>query len=166
MMLHLLSKIAQLTAAPSTASGDLIPRRERANAFCEAIRALDATDLGANSVKEFLLPSIQNLLKDVDALDPAHKEALEIIMKERSGASTRLKSQHSRASSLSNLFGERELRTKRDSTDTPPEANNLSPRAAALAASGEDTRFRRLMMGHFSEILRAKGRSPDEAQNP
>ncbi|KAL1356354.1 hypothetical protein AAHE18_05G178500 [Arachis hypogaea] len=163
---YLLSKIAQLTAAPSTASGDLIPRRERANAFCEAIRALDATDLGANSVKEFLLPSIQNLLKDVDALDPAHKEALEIIMKERSGASTRLKSQHSRASSLSNLFGERELRTKRDSTDTPPEANNLSPRAAALAASGEDTRFRRLMMGHFSEILRAKGRSPDEAQNP
>ncbi|MED6151176.1 hypothetical protein PIB30_079899 [Stylosanthes scabra] len=159
--------IAQLTAVPSTASGDLLHRRERANAFCEAIRALDATDLGANSVKEFLIPSIQNLLKDVDALDPAHKEALEIIMKERSGASTRMLGQHSRASSLSNLFGERsELRTKRDSTDTSPETNNLSPRAAALAASGaEDTRFRRLMMGHFSDILRGKGKSPDEAQN-
>lgn len=39
---YLLSKILQLSANPS-ASADVIRRRERANAFCEAIRALDAT---------------------------------------------------------------------------------------------------------------------------
>ena len=45
LMLHLLSKIAQLTANPTAASIDLMLRQERANAFCEAIRALDATGL-------------------------------------------------------------------------------------------------------------------------
>ena len=40
---HLLSKIVQLTAVPITTSADLKHRQERANAFCEAIRALDAT---------------------------------------------------------------------------------------------------------------------------
>ena len=40
---HLLSKISQLTAVPTAASSDLMLRQERANAFCEAIRALDAT---------------------------------------------------------------------------------------------------------------------------
>lgn len=43
MYLHLLSKIFQFTA--STPASDLLRRRERANAFCEAIRALDATGL-------------------------------------------------------------------------------------------------------------------------
>ncbi|CAN6872847.1 unnamed protein product [Brassica oleracea] len=33
------------------------------------------------TVQEYLLPAIQNLFKDPDVLDPAHKEALEIIMK-------------------------------------------------------------------------------------
>lgn len=42
---HLLSKIAQLTAVSTTTSSDLMRRQERANAFCEAIRALDATGL-------------------------------------------------------------------------------------------------------------------------
>jgi len=42
---HLVSKISQLTAVPTTASSDLTRRRERANAFCEAIRALDASGL-------------------------------------------------------------------------------------------------------------------------
>lgn len=45
LMLHLLSKISQLTAMPTSTSSDLIHRQERANAFCEAIRALDATGL-------------------------------------------------------------------------------------------------------------------------
>ena len=108
-----------------------------------------------------LLPTIQNLLRDLDALDPAHKEALEIIMKERSGTSSNkvMGGHHSRASSLSNLFGEGGLRGKRDSTDTPPETV-VSPRASA-----EDTRFRRIMMGHFGDILRGKGKSPEETQN-
>lgn len=42
--IHLLSKIFQFTATQISAS-DLMRRRERANAFCEAIRALDATGL-------------------------------------------------------------------------------------------------------------------------
>ena len=43
-MLHLLSKIFQLSAAPPSSSA-LMRRRERADAFCEAIRALDGTGL-------------------------------------------------------------------------------------------------------------------------
>lgn len=39
---YLLSKIFQLSASPGS-STDVTRRRERANAFCEAIRALDAT---------------------------------------------------------------------------------------------------------------------------
>lgn len=39
---YLLSKIFQLSSSPSS-STDVTRRRERANAFCEAIRALDAT---------------------------------------------------------------------------------------------------------------------------
>jgi hypothetical protein len=41
---HLLSKIFQFTALPASVS-DVMRRRERANAFCESIRALDATGL-------------------------------------------------------------------------------------------------------------------------
>lgn len=162
---YLLSKIAQLTASPSAASIDLVYRRERANAFCEAIRALDATDLAATSVREFLLPAIQNLLKDLDALDPAHKEALEIIMKERSGTNKVMGGHHGRATSLSNFFGDGSLRGKKESTETTTsETTVLSPRGRATSA--DDTRFRRIMMGHFGEILRGgKGKSQEETQN-
>nr|KJB10465.1 hypothetical protein B456_001G202700 [Gossypium raimondii] len=41
---YLLSKIFQLTNTP-VSSTDVMRRRQRANAFCEAIRALDATEL-------------------------------------------------------------------------------------------------------------------------
>lgn len=44
-VVHLLSKISQLTAVTTAASSDVMRRQERANAFCEAIRALDATGL-------------------------------------------------------------------------------------------------------------------------
>ena len=37
-----MSKIFQLSATPTSAS-DVMRRREKANAFCEAIRALDTT---------------------------------------------------------------------------------------------------------------------------
>lgn len=43
-MIHLLSKIFLLTATPPPSS-DMRRRRERADAFCESIRALDATGL-------------------------------------------------------------------------------------------------------------------------
>lgn len=81
-------------------------------------------NLPANSVRDYLLPATQNLLKDLDALDPAHKEAIEIIMKERSGASVggggaskSMGSHLGLVSSVSNFFGDGGLLGKRDSTE-------------------------------------------------
>ncbi|KAH1132116.1 hypothetical protein AAZX31_05G002200 [Glycine max] len=168
---YLLSKISQLTAVPTAASSDLMLRQERANAFCEAIRALDATDLPANSVRDYLLPAIQNLLKDLDALDPAHKEAIEIIMKERSGASVgggaskSMASHLGIASSVSNFFGDGGLLGKKDSTEAQPQPERVvypNKAAATSQPQPEDTRLKRIMLGHFSDILRTKGKSQDE----
>lgn len=114
-------------------------------------------DLPANSIQDFLLPAIQNLLKDSDALDPAHREALEIIMKERSGSSFS-RTSSTKVMGLSNFFGER---GKKDSTEAPSE-RVVSPRAATSQVPAEDTRFRRIMLGHFGEILRGKGKSQEE----
>ncbi|KAG5027745.1 hypothetical protein JHK87_011259 [Glycine soja] len=163
--------ISQLTAVPTAASSDLMLRQERANAFCEAIRALDATDLPANSVRDYLLPAIQNLLKDLDALDPAHKEAIEIIMKERSGASVgggaskSMASHLGIASSVSNFFGDGGLLGKKDSTEAQPQPERVvypNKAAATSQPQPEDTRLKRIMLGHFSDILRTKGKSQDE----
>lgn len=163
---YLLSKISQLTAMPNSVS-NLMRRQERANAFCEAIRALDATDLPANSVRDLFLPAIQNLLKDLDALDPAHKEALEIIMKERSGGTFETISKVMGAhialpSSVSSLFGEGGLLGKKETTDSPSETTvSVSPKAATPSPA-EDTRFRRIMTGNFGDMLRGKPKAPEE----
>lgn len=169
---YLLSKIFQLSASPSS-STDVTRRRERANAFCEAIRALDATDLSQTSVREYLIPAIQNLLKDPDALDPAHKEALEITMKERSGGtleafSKAMGAHLGIASSVTSLFGEGGLLGKKEATETTPVAPPSptlqgpdSPKAVA-AAPIEDNRFKRIMRGNFTEMLRSKPKNPDE----
>ncbi|XP_047152921.1 RAB11-binding protein RELCH homolog isoform X1 [Vigna umbellata] len=164
---YLLSKISQLTATPNSAS-DLMRRRERANAFCEAIRALDATDLPANGVRDSFLPAIQNLLKDPDALDPAHKEALEIIMKERSGGTFETISKVMGAhiglpSSVTSFFGEGGLLGKKETAELSSEAT-VSPKAASPLPV-EDTRFKRIMMGNFSEMLRGKAKAPEEGHN-
>ncbi|KAK9111100.1 hypothetical protein Scep_018619 [Stephania cephalantha] len=146
---------------------NVMRRRERADAFCESIRALDATDLPPTSVREFLLPAIQNLLKDPDSLDPAHKEALEIIMKERSGGTfetiTKVMGMGSHlgiASSVSSLFSEGGLLGKKDSSNPPPEP--VEPENAAAQPPVEDTRFRRIMRGNFSEMLRGKAKGSEE----
>ncbi|GLT37451.1 hypothetical protein SLA2020_117680 [Shorea laevis] len=125
---YILDFIFQLTGMSVSAS-DVVHRRQRANAFCEAIRALDATDLSANSIRELLLPAIQNLLKDPDSLDPAHKEALEMIMKERSGGTFEaiskvmgMSAHLEIASSVTSLFGEGSLLGKKDSAESQPEA--------------------------------------------
>lgn len=157
---YLLSKIFQLTATPP--ASDLMRRRERANAFCEAIRALDATDVSANSVRDFLLPAIQNLLRDYDALDPAHKEALEIIMKERSGGTFDTISKvmgAGLASSVTSFFGEGGLLGKKENVDLPPEPVE-SPKAAPMPPV-EDTRLRRIMRGHFTDMLRGKAKGDE-----
>lgn len=166
---YLLSKISQLTAMPIPAS-DVMRRREKANAFCEAIRALDATDLSVTSVKEFLLPAIQNLLKDSDSLDPAHKEALEIIMKERSGGTfesiSKVMGAHlGLASSVTSFFGDSGLLLgKKESGDTtaPPPSEPLDTPKPAPQPSMEDTRFRRIMRGNFTDMLRSKAKGQED----
>ncbi|KAF8390093.1 hypothetical protein HHK36_024614 [Tetracentron sinense] len=159
--IHLLSKIFQLTTTPAPGS-DVMRRRERANAFCESIRALDATDLPATSVREFLLPAIQNLLKDPDSLDPAHKEALEIIMKERSGgtfeALSKVMGAHlGIASSMTSFFGEGGLLSKKESGDPPEPVDSPNP---APQSPAEDTRFRRIMRGNFGDIMKRQSQGP------
>ncbi|KAK9134337.1 hypothetical protein Syun_013667 [Stephania yunnanensis] len=147
----------------SPPGSNVMRRRERADAFCESIRALDATeyfvatDLPPTSVREFLLPAIQNLLKDPDSLDPAHKEALEIIMKERSGGTfetiTKVMGMGSHlgiASSVSSLFGEGGLLGKKDITNPPPEP--VEPENAAAQPPVEDTRAIQNREG-FDEVI-------------
>ncbi|KAG8384107.1 hypothetical protein BUALT_Bualt04G0083600 [Buddleja alternifolia] len=160
--------IFHFTASPSP-SNDVIRRRERANAFCESIRALDATDLPASSVRDYLLPAIQNLLKDTDALDPAHKEALEIILKERSGgtfdAISKVMGAHlGLASSVSNFFGESGLLGKKESGDAggSPLAETIESPQSVSQPPVEDTRFRRIMRGGFTDMLRGKTKSSED----
>ncbi|XP_031116420.1 RAB11-binding protein RELCH homolog isoform X2 [Ipomoea triloba] len=165
---YLLSKIFQFSAAPPP-SNDVMRRRERANAFCEAIRALDATDLSAASVRDVLMPTIQNVLKDFDSIDPAHKEALEIILKERSGGTldtiSKVMGAHlGIASSVSSFFGEGGLLGKRESGDPLPIVTEpVEPlKSASLPSPTEDTRLRRIMRGGFTDMLRGKQKGNDE----
>jgi hypothetical protein len=107
-------------------------------------------------------------LKDLDALDPAHKEALEIIMKERSGGTFETISKVMGAhlglpSSVSNFFGEGGLLGKKEATESPTEAA-VSPKSATPSPS-EDTRFRRIMKGNFSDMLRGKAKAQEDGQN-
>lgn len=125
-------------------------------------------DIPATSVREFLLPAIQNLLKDFDSLDPAHKEALEVILKERSGGTFETISKvmgAGIASSVSSFFGESGLLGKKESTDsTEPVATSQPP---TPQAPSEDTRFRRIMRGNFGDVLlRGKVKAQDESPPP
>ncbi|XP_078153215.1 HEAT repeat-containing protein isoform X2 [Carex rostrata] len=169
---YLLSKIFKLTSVPSQGS-DIRHRREKANAFCEAIRALDATDISTTNTRDFLLPSIQNLLKDPDALDPAHKEALEIMIRERSGLtfeslSSKVMGAHiGLASSVSSFFGDSGLLGKKEEqlpheevVPVGPTASQPSPQAAP---SPDDTAFKRIMRGGFGDMLRGKAKGVDES---
>nr|XP_043616992.1 RAB11-binding protein RELCH isoform X2 [Erigeron canadensis] len=169
---YLLSKIFHLsTQLPSS---NLVHQRDRSNAFCEAIRALDATDLSAASVRDLLLPTIQNLLKDTDALDPAHKEALEIIVKERSGGtfdafSKVMGSQFGLPTSMTSLFSEGGLLGKRDSVEIPTPPPNVGDRPKPTLnppSATEDTRFRRIMRGGLTDMLRGKAKTNDELPPP
>ncbi|XP_073108606.1 uncharacterized protein [Elaeis guineensis] len=160
---YLLSKIFQLTGMPSPGN-DVMRRRERANAFCEAIRALDATDLPATSIRDFLLPAIQNLLKDPDSLDPAHKEALEVITKERSGGTfesiSKVMGAHlGIASSMSSFFGEGSLLGKKEGG----ELEHVASQQPSPPTQQDGTRFQRIMRGSFGDMLRVKGKGHDDS---
>ncbi|KAK9194508.1 hypothetical protein WN944_005215 [Citrus x changshan-huyou] len=152
-----------------SSSSDVMRRRERANAFCESIRALDATELSATSVRDFLLPAIQNLLKDADSLDPAHKEALEIIMKDRSGGTLETISKVMGAhlgitSSVTSFFGggvgEGLLGKKEIAEQSAEPVHSPEPPPPAPA---EDTRFMRIMRGNFvGDMLRGKAKTSED----
>ncbi|XP_066311923.1 uncharacterized protein [Miscanthus floridulus] len=158
---YLLTKIFKMTSI--TPAGDDIERRcERANVLCEALRALDATDLPAMGVRDLLLPSIQNLLKDLDALDPVHKEALEIISRERSGGTlesiSKVMGAHlGIASSVSSFFGESSLLTKKEGGEEHDPAGPTTPEPN-LQAQPESTRFGRIMRSGFGDILRGQSK--------
>ncbi|KAF7036418.1 hypothetical protein CFC21_047092 [Triticum aestivum] len=163
---YLLTKIFRLTSAPPT-ENDIERRRERANVFCEALRALDATDLPATSVRDLLLPSIQNLLKDVDALDPAHKEALEVIGRERSGGTLEsigkaMGAHLGIATSVSSFFGESSLLGKKEGGEQHDPAAASVPPQVGLQTQQENTRFGRIMRGGFGDMLRGKAKGGDE----
>lgn len=129
-------------------------------------------ELSATSIRELFLPTMQNLLRDLDALDPAHKEALEIIMKERSGGTfetiSKVMGAHlGIASSVSSFFGDGGLLGKKETLEPsqtePVEAPNPAPAGPPPAA--EDTRFRRIMRGSFTDMLRGKVKNQEDSQS-
>ncbi|KAL0424018.1 UNVERIFIED_CONTAM: RAB11-binding protein RELCH [Sesamum radiatum] len=157
--------VVRALGSSSLPSSDVLHRRERANAFCESIRALDATDLPASSIRDFLVPAIQNLLKDSDALDPAHKEALEIILKERSSAvpdpvSKVIGGPMGLASSVSSFFGDGLLGRKEGGDGGAPPPETIEPHKTTPQPPVEDTRLRRI----FTDILRSKVKNHDETK--
>lgn len=125
-----------------------------------------SADLSAAGIRDFLLPAIQNLLKDQDALDPAHKEALEIILKERSGGTldtiSKVMGAHlGIASSMTSFFGEGGLLSKKEMTTESPTEQPASPKPL-VPPPAEDTRLRWIMRGNFTDMLRAKAKAPED----
>ncbi|EPS69268.1 hypothetical protein M569_05497, partial [Genlisea aurea] len=165
--IYLYIYIFKLSASPPPPSSEA-QRRERANAFCESIRALDATELGSRSVKEFLIPAIQNVLmrEGGESLDPAHREALEIIMKERSGAGRSLGGGGGKVTMgshlVSSLFGESGLLGRGKAVEAG-DGNAIfeggSEGGSSPTTRSEETTLRRIMRGGFTDMLRGGGRT-------
>ncbi|KAF7036421.1 hypothetical protein CFC21_047092 [Triticum aestivum] len=127
----------------------------------------DRLHLPATSVRDLLLPSIQNLLKDVDALDPAHKEALEVIGRERSGGTLEsigkaMGAHLGIATSVSSFFGESSLLGKKEGGEQHDPAAASVPPQVGLQTQQENTRFGRIMRGGFGDMLRGKAKGGDE----
>lgn len=111
-------------------------------------------------------------MKDVDALDPAHKEALEIIFKERSGgtfdAFSKVMGAHlGLATTVSSFFSDGGLLGKKETgdvgTSVPVPIEN--PNIIIPQPPAEDTRFRRIMRSGFTDMLRGRTKGNDEV-NP
>ncbi|KAK8669609.1 hypothetical protein V6N13_107034 [Hibiscus sabdariffa] len=122
--------------------------------------------ISANSINDFFLPTIQNLLRDPEALDPAHKEALEIIWKERSGgtldALNKVVGSHiGITSSVTSFFGEGGLLGKKENTaPTSPAGSPKAGVGSPHALGPEDTRFMRIM--RVTDMLRGKAKNQEE----
>ncbi|KAJ7523832.1 hypothetical protein O6H91_18G064200 [Diphasiastrum complanatum] len=143
---YLLQKLVVLSTN-STQGTTSVHRHEKADVFCNAVRALDATDLSQASARELLLPVIQQLLKDPDVLDPAHKEALEIILRERAGGRldsiSKVMGSHLGMSSVSNLFGENVFPSSRKDAGEQVEPSGLQP------LQPEEGMLKRMMRTNF-----------------
>ncbi|XP_057756547.1 uncharacterized protein LOC130975834 [Arachis stenosperma] len=137
--------------------------------FYEEVCYSTVDNFPANSIRDYLLPAIQNLLKGVEALDPVHKEALEIIMKERSGRTfysinkVMAGAHLAFPASVNNIFGEGGLLGKKDTTTDRSSEAASSPNTGAPSPA-EDTRFRRIMLGNFGDMLRGKGKAQEDGQ--
>ncbi|GJZ37954.1 hypothetical protein Tco_0584145 [Tanacetum coccineum] len=128
-------------------------------------------DLSVAIVRCLLFPTIQNILKDIDPLDLAHKEALEITVKERSGGtfdsfSKVIGTQFGLPTSVSSFFGEGGLLGKRDSVEIPPPNAAEGPKVNSSTHLPEDTRFRRIMRGGLTDMLRGKTKPNDDLSPP
>ncbi|VAH60804.1 unnamed protein product [Triticum turgidum subsp. durum] len=111
--------------------------------------------------------SDMNLLKDVDALDPAHKEALEVIGRERSGGTLEsigkaMGAHLGIATSVSSFFGESSLLGKKEGGEQHDPAAASVPPQVGLQTQQENTRFGRIMRGGFGDMLRGKAKGGDE----
>ncbi|VAH60805.1 unnamed protein product [Triticum turgidum subsp. durum] len=111
--------------------------------------------------------TISNLLKDVDALDPAHKEALEVIGRERSGGTLEsigkaMGAHLGIATSVSSFFGESSLLGKKEGGEQHDPAAASVPPQVGLQTQQENTRFGRIMRGGFGDMLRGKAKGGDE----
>lgn len=121
-------------------------------------------DLPTTSVREFLLPTVQNLLKEGDVLNPTQKEALEVIIKERSAkleTMGKAKGGHlGIASSMTTFFGESGIRVKKErGGDTMELDVSVSPRAfissrEVATPKIEDTSFRKIIRGNFGSMFK------------
>ncbi|GFZ18924.1 HEAT repeat-containing protein [Actinidia rufa] len=136
--------IFQLTNTPLPSS-DVMRRRDRANAFCESIRALDATEFYVEVI--YAAMRIKKLLKS--------------LLKERGGgtfeAISKVMGAHlGLTSSVSSFFGESGLLGKKETCDPPPVEPILQPTVV------EDTRFRRIMRVGFTDMLRGKAKCSEE----
>lgn len=89
-------------------------------------------------------------------------------MKERSGGTfdtiSKVMGAHIGLSSVSSFFGEGGLLGKKESIEAPTETV-ASPTIPPPPVPAEDTRFRRIMLGNFSDMLRGKSKTNEEAQS-
>ncbi|CAI7879351.1 unnamed protein product [Closterium sp. NIES-54] len=78
-----LQKVASMATGPLLANGTVAKRREKAEALCSALRALEHTEMTPQQTNTLFLPAVQALLKEPELLSTSSKDALEAIRRDR-----------------------------------------------------------------------------------
>ncbi|CAI5465311.1 unnamed protein product [Closterium sp. Yama58-4] len=78
-----LQKVASMATGPLLATGTAAKRREKAEALCSALRALEHTEMTPQQTNTLFLPAVQALLKEPDLLSTSSRDALEAIRRDR-----------------------------------------------------------------------------------